>query len=123
MMPLFQGGAIEAQIAYQNAEAQAALANYGKVVLNAFGDVENALNGEMTWRERSVLLNAQLQEQKQVLRRIEQEFTIGRVDQRQIQQQKIKTNSTEISYRQGQVDALTQRVNLYLALGGSPIPQ
>lgn len=123
MMPLFQGGAIEAQIAYQNAEAQAALANYGKVVLNAFGDVENALNGEMTWRERSVLLNAQLQEQKQILRRIEQEFTIGRVDQRQIQQQKIKTNSTEISYRQGQVDALTQRVNLYLALGGSPIPQ
>jgi NodT family efflux transporter outer membrane factor (OMF) lipoprotein len=123
MMPLFQGGAIEAQIAYQNAEAQAALANYGKVVLNAFNDVENALNGEMTWRERSVLLNTQLQEQKQILRRIEQEFTIGRVDQRQIQQQKIKTNSTEISFRQGQVDALTQRVNLYLALGGSPIPQ
>jgi outer membrane protein TolC len=122
-MPLFQGGAIEAQIAYQNAEAQAALANYGKVVLNAFNDVENALNGEMTWRERSVLLNTQLQEQKQILRRIEQEFTIGRVDQRQIQQQKIKTNSTEISFRQGQVDALTQRVNLYLALGGSPIPQ
>jgi NodT family efflux transporter outer membrane factor (OMF) lipoprotein len=123
MMPLFQGGAIEAQIAYQNAEAQAALANYGKVVLNAFGDVENALNGEMTWRERSVLLNTQLQEQKQILRRIEQEFTIGRVDQRQIQQQKIKTNTAEISFRQGQVDALTQRVNLYLALGGSPIPQ
>jgi NodT family efflux transporter outer membrane factor (OMF) lipoprotein len=123
MMPLFQGGAIESQIAYQNAEAQAALANYGKVVLNAFGDVENALNGEMTWRERSVLLNTQLQEQKQILRRIEQEFTIGRVDQRQIQQQKIKTNTTEISFRQGQVDALTQRVNLYLALGGSPIPQ
>ena len=32
-LPLFQGGAIEAQIAYQNAEAQAAMANYGKVVL------------------------------------------------------------------------------------------
>lgn len=122
MMPLFQGGAIEAQIAYQNAEAQAALANYGKVVLNAFGDVENALNGEMTWRERTVQLQTQLQEQRQILNRVEQEFTIGRIDQRQIQQQKIKTNSTEMSYRQGQVDALTQRVNLYLALGGSPTP-
>lgn len=122
MMPLFQGGAIEAQIAYQNAEAQAALANYGKVVLNAFGDVENALNGEMTWRERTVQLRTQLLEQQQILKRVEQEFTIGRIDQRQIQQQKIKTNSTEISYRQGQVDALTQRVNLYLALGGSPTP-
>ncbi|MEY3936769.1 MAG: hypothetical protein RLZZ202_971, partial [Pseudomonadota bacterium] len=40
----------------------------------------------------------------------------------QIQQQKIKTNTTEINVRQGQVDALTQRVNLYLALGGSPTP-
>jgi NodT family efflux transporter outer membrane factor (OMF) lipoprotein len=122
MMPLFQGGAIEAQIAYQNAEAQAALANYGKVVLNAFGDVENALNGEMTWRERTLLLQSQLREQKQILQNTEQEFIIGRIDQRQIQQQKIKTNTTEMNYRQGQVDALTQRVNLYLALGGSPNP-
>ena len=122
MMPLFQGGAIEAQIAYQNAEAQAALANYGKVVLNAFGDVENALNGEMTWRERTIVLQTQLKEQKQILRNTEQEFSIGRIDQRQIQQQKIKTNTTEINVRQGQVDALTQRVNLYLALGGSPTP-
>ncbi len=122
MMPLFQGGAIEAQIAYQNAEAQAALANYGKVVLNAFGDVENALNGEMTWRERTLQLQTQLREQKQILKNTEQEFIIGRIDQRQIQQQKIKTNTTEINFRQGQVDALTQRVNLYLALGGSPTP-
>lgn len=122
MMPLFQGGAIEAQIAYQNAEAQAALANYGKVVLNAFGDVENALNGEMTWRERTIALQTQLKEQKQILQNAEQEFVIGRIDQRQIQQQKIKTNTTEINFRQGQVDALTQRVNLYLALGGSPTP-
>ncbi len=122
MMPLFQGGAIEAQIVYQNAEAQAALANYGKVVLNAFNDVENALNGEMTWRERTIALQLQLKEQKQILQNTEQEFVIGRIDQRQIQQQKIKTNTTEINFRQGQVDALTQRVNLYLALGGSPGP-
>jgi outer membrane protein TolC len=91
-------------------------------VLNAFGDVENALNGEMTWRERTIALQTQLKEQKQILRNTEQEFSIGRIDQRQIQQQKIKTNTTEINVRQGQVDALTQRVNLYLALGGSPTP-
>jgi len=118
-LPLFQGGAIEAQIAYQNAEAQAALANYGKVVLAAFNDVENALNGETTWRERSTQLQIQLDQQKQVLKSTESEFRIGRVDQRQIQQQRIKTNTTDISLRQGQVDALAQRVNLYLALGGS----
>ncbi len=118
-LPLFQGGAIEAQIAYQNAEAQAALANYGKVVLAAFNDVENALNGEAIWRDRSTQLQTQLIQQTRVMKSTETEFQIGRIDQRQIAQQRIKTNSTDISLRQGQVDALAQRVNLYLALGGS----
>ncbi len=119
MLPLFQGGSIEAQIAYQNAEAQAALANYGKVVLAAFNDVENALNGEATWRERSSQLQTQLNQQKNVMKSTESEFLIGKIDQRQVQQQLIKTNTTNINWRQGQVDALAQRVNLYLALGGS----
>jgi NodT family efflux transporter outer membrane factor (OMF) lipoprotein len=119
-IPLFQGGAIEAQIAYQNAEAQAAIANYGKVALNAFNDVENALNGEATWRERSTLLQSQLTEQRRLMDNRRAEFRIGRVDQRQVQQEIIRTNAIEMNWRQGQVDALAQRVNLYLALGGSP---
>jgi outer membrane protein TolC len=119
-IPLFQGGAIEAQIAYQNAEAQAAIANYGKVALNAFNDVENALNGEATWRERSALLQSQLTEQRRLMDNRRAEFRIGRVDQRQVQQEIIRTNAIEMNWRQGQVDALAQRVNLYLALGGSP---
>lgn len=118
-LPLFQGGAIEAQIAYQNAEAQAALANYGRVTLAAFSDVENALNGESIWRERSAQLQTQLDQQKRIMKSTESEFHIGRIDQRQVQQQRIKTNASDISWRQGQVDALSQRVNLYLALGGS----
>lgn len=118
-LPLFQGGAIEAQIAYQNAEAQAAMANYGKVVLSAFNDVESALTGESTWRERSAQLHIELKEQQRVMKNTDQEYRIGRIDQRQIQQQIMRTNISEISWRQGQVDALSQRVNLYLALGGS----
>jgi NodT family efflux transporter outer membrane factor (OMF) lipoprotein len=118
-LPLFQGGAIEAQIAYQNAEAQAAMANYGKVVLAAFNDVENALSGEAAWREKTAQIHAQLSKQQLVMKNTEAEFQIGRIDQRQIYQQRIKTNVTDINWHQGQVDALSQRVNLYLALGGS----
>jgi outer membrane protein, multidrug efflux system len=118
-MPLFQGGAIEAQIAYQNAEAQAALANYGKTVLVAFNDVENALSGEANWRDRSKQLEMQLNEQQRIMQNTRAELQIGRIDLRQVQQQIIKTNTSEMSWRQGRVDALTQRVNLYLALGGS----
>jgi outer membrane protein TolC len=118
-MPLFQGGAIEAQIAYQNAEVQAALANYGKTVLVAFNDVENALSGEANWRDRSKQLEMQLNEQQRIMQNTRAELQIGRIDLRQVQQQIIKTNTSEMSWRQGRVDALTQRVNLYLALGGS----
>jgi NodT family efflux transporter outer membrane factor (OMF) lipoprotein len=118
-VPLFMGGAIEAQIAYQNAEAQAALANYGKIVLTAFNDVENALSGEANWRERSKQLEIELKEQKQIMQNTSAELKIGRVDQRQVQQQIITTNTSEMRWRQGKVDALAQRVNLYLALGGS----
>lgn len=89
------------------------------MVLTAFNDVENALNGETTWRERSAQLQTQLDQQKRLMKSTEFEFKIGRIDQRQIYQQRIKTNTTDISWRQGQVDALAQRVNLYLALGGS----
>jgi len=119
VMPLFQGGAIEAQIAYQNAEAKAALANYGKTVLAAFNDVENALSGEANWRERSKQLETQRDEQQRIMQNTRAELQIGRVDQRQVQQQIIKTNTSEMNWRQGRLDALTQRVNLYLALGGS----
>lgn len=118
-IPLFQGGAIEAQIAYQNAEAQASLANYGKTVLLAFNDVENALTGEASWRERSKQLEIQRNEQKRIMQNINAELKIGRIDQRQVQQQIIKTNTSEMSWRQGKVEALAQRVNLYLSLGGS----
>lgn len=68
MLPLFQGGTIEAQIAYQNAEAQAALANYGKIVLVAFIDVGNALSGEANWRDRGKQLELPLNEQNQYQR-------------------------------------------------------
>ena len=118
-VPLFMGGTIEAQIAYQNAEAQAALANYGKIVLTAFNDVENALSGEANSRERSKQLEIQLKEQKRIMQNTSSELKIGRVDQRQVQQQIISTNTSEMRWRQGKVDALAQRVNLYLALGGS----
>ncbi len=118
-VPLFMGGTIEAQIAYQNAEAQAALANYGKIVLTAFSDVENALSGESNWRDRSKQLEIQLKEQKRIMQNTNAELKVGRVDQRQVQQQIISTNNSEMRWRQGKVDALAQRINLYLALGGS----
>jgi len=65
-------------------------------------------------------LQGQLTEQRRLMDNRRAEFRIGRIDQRQVQQEIIRTNAIEMNWRQGQVDALAQRVNLYLALGGSP---
>ena len=49
------------------------------------------------------------------------EFDIGRIDQRQVLQQKIRTNTAQSNDRQGQLEVLMQRINLYLSLGGPAI--
>lgn len=51
----------------------------------------------------------------------DQEFLIGRIDQRQVLQQKIKTNTAQSNEYQGQLEVLMQRINLYLSLGGPAI--
>lgn len=117
-VPIFQGGAIEAQIAYQDAEARAVLASYGKTVLNALNEAENGINADNAWKGRSTLLQTQLDSQVRLMKNTNAEFSIGRIDQRQVQQQIIKTNSIQMTWNQGRLDALSQRVNLYLALGG-----
>lgn len=119
LLPIFQGGSLEAQIAYQNAEAQAALGNYAKVVLNALNDVENGLSGERRWRERLKQHQEKLSTEQRIQQSTAREQLIGRIDQRQVKQQVINTNNARAAYTQAQVDALSQRINLLLALGGS----
>lgn len=119
LLPIFQGGSLEAKVAYQNAEAQAALGNYAKVVLNALNDVENGLSGERRWRERLKQHQEKLSTEQRIQQSTAREQLIGRIDQRQVKQQVINTNNARAAYTQAQVDALSQRINLLLALGGS----
>jgi NodT family efflux transporter outer membrane factor (OMF) lipoprotein len=117
-LPLFSGGALEQQVNAKQAELEQAFANYAKVGLNAFREVEAALSGEQSWHARYAELNQMYQMQQNIQKNTDAEFSIGRIDQRPVLQQKIKTHSAQSSQQQGQLEVLMQRINLYLSLGG-----
>ena len=117
-LPLFSGGALEQKVNAKQAELEQAFANYAKVGLNAFREVESALSGEQSWHARYAELNQIYQMQLIIQKSTDAEFSIGRIDQRPVLQQKIKTHSAQSNQQQGQLEVLMQRINLYLSLGG-----
>lgn len=120
-LPIFSGGALEQQVNAKQAELDQAFANYAKVGLNAFREVESALSGEQSWHARYAELKQIYQMQQSIQKSTDAEFSIGRIDQRQVLQQQNKTYSAQSNEQQGQLEVLMQRINLYLSLGGPAI--
>jgi outer membrane protein TolC len=120
-LPIFSGGALGQQVNAKQAELDQAFANYAKVGLNAFREVESALSGEQSWHARYAELKQIYQMQQGIQKSTDAEFSIGRIDQRQVLQQQIKTFSAQSNELQGQLEVLMQRINLYLSLGGPAI--
>jgi NodT family efflux transporter outer membrane factor (OMF) lipoprotein len=120
-LPIFTGGALEARVESRQAELEQAFAAYAKVGLNAFREVESALSGEESWRARYAELNQVYQLQQNIQKSTDAEFVIGRIDQRQVLQQKIRANTARSNEQQGQLEVLMQRINLFLSLGGPAI--
>jgi NodT family efflux transporter outer membrane factor (OMF) lipoprotein len=116
--PIYQGGALKAQVEIRTAEQQQAVAEFARVALRAFGDVENALAGEIAFQEREqILLRAATQSERALgLARIA--FNVGSIDLRPVQQQQLALYATRSGLVRVQSEQRLQRVNLHLALGG-----
>jgi outer membrane protein, multidrug efflux system len=119
LAPIFTGGRLQGQVEIATAQQHQALAQYVDVALTAFREVESALANE----ELLALRQQQLELADQHLRsagRIAQDRyeagIIGILDLTQVRRQDFATRSQLLSVRQ---ERLRQRINLYLALGGS----
>jgi NodT family efflux transporter outer membrane factor (OMF) lipoprotein len=117
--PLYQGGALRAQVAVRTAEQKEALARYASQALRAIGDVENALSASQVLSERVQLLSQVLAEQERTLEYDQAAYRVGRQDLRAVQQQQVQVQSARMALLRVQSEQLIQRVNLHLALGGS----
>lgn len=126
LLPLFQGGALKAQADLRSAEQNQALASYGQIALQAFGEVENALSAESALRERETLLTRAVSENEKLFTLQNVRYKVGSADLRAIAQQQLAYASSRSTLLRVQSEQRMQLANLYLALGGGfeapPVP-
>lgn len=119
MQPIFLGGQLQAQVEIRTAEQKQAVAEYGRVGARAFGEVENALSSEFALDARETLLTQAVADNARALELANIRYRVGSGDLRAVQQQSIALDAARTALLRVQSERLVQRVNLYLALGGS----
>jgi NodT family efflux transporter outer membrane factor (OMF) lipoprotein len=119
LAPLYQGGALQAQVEIRTVEQKEAVAQYASLALRALGDVENALAAGKTLAERDQLLQRIVTDNQRLLDLIQTSYRVGRADLRAVQQQQISLHAAKLALLRVQGEQLAQRANLHLALGGS----
>lgn len=119
LAPIYQGGALQAQVQIRNLQQQEAIADYARIALRAIGEVENALAASESLATRVALLTEAMNRQTRALEFTRERVRIGRADQRALEQQRLQVDIARIELLDAHSDALAERVNLHLALGGS----
>lgn len=119
LAPVYQGGALQAQVEIRTLEQKEAVADYARMALRAIGDVENALSAEKTLAERDQLLQRTVTDNQRALELTQTSYRIGKADLRAVQLQQLDVYAAKLSHLRVQSEQLAQRVNLHLALGGS----
>jgi len=116
--PLFQGGALRADIARNEAVLQQQLEAYADTTLNAYLEVENALDAEDRLREREDALEIALEEAQKAEERLELRFSEGLASILQLLDAQSRRISSEGQLISARKERLANRVRLHLALGG-----
>jgi NodT family efflux transporter outer membrane factor (OMF) lipoprotein len=123
LAPIFSGFALEANVEIRNAEQKLAIADYGRIAQRAFGEVEAALSAAVTADEREVILARSVASNTRTLELANVRFNVGSGDLRAVLQQNVALYGARTALLQAQTDRLVQRINFYLALGGSFDPR
>jgi len=116
--PLYQGGALRAQVDIRTAEQKQAVAEYARAAQRAFSDVEGALSAEAALRDREAILAENIGFNQRALELAQVQYKVGKVDLRVVEQRQLALYGSRTSRLQVQSERLAQRVNLHLALGG-----
>lgn len=118
LAPIYQGGALRAQVEIRSAEQKQAVADYARTGQRAFGEVENALAADIALRERDDILAATIRDSERALELAQIQYRVGVIDLRGVEQNQLSLYVARMSRLRVQTERLAQRVNLYLALGG-----
>ena len=118
-VPIYEGGALRAELKIATAQQQQAIAYYGSVALTAFSEVQVALTNEQLLTQRLQYEMNALKDRTVAVQTANLRYVYGSVDLFEVlelQTQQIENEELVINLRAAQ---LTNRIDLHLALGGS----
>ena len=118
-IPIYEGGALRAQVKIATAQQAQAVARYGSVVLKAFREVENALANEQLLAKRLPLDQNAVVARTEAVRIATIQYKAGRRDLLWVSQLQTGQLANEADLIKLASLQRVNRVQLYLALGGS----
>jgi len=118
-IPIYEGGALRAQVKIATAQQAQAVARYGSVVLKAFREVENALANEQLLATRLPFDQNAVVARTEAVRIATVQYKAGRRDLLWVSQLQTGQLANEADLIKLQSLQRVNRVQLYLALGGS----
>jgi multidrug efflux system outer membrane protein len=116
--PIYQGGALRAQVEIRTAEQKEAVAYYARIAQRSFSEVENALAAENVLRDRDAILGANIIDNARALELVQIQYRVGNADLSAVEQRQLALYAAQTTRLRVQSERLAQRVNLYLAVGG-----
>lgn len=117
--PILDGGRLQEQVRIATARQAAALASYGETALTAFREVENALTAEQALQRELGFLSRAERELRAAISLEEDRYLLGEIVQSIVSDARLSYYNVLRSQIDLQAELLANRVELYLALGGS----
>lgn len=117
--PIFQGGRLKAQRILAKADNREAWALYAQTVLDAFREVETTLAAESLYSEQEAALSRAAEESLEAAKQALDQYGQGLIDIITLLESQRRAVTAESSRLLVARLRLSNRVNLYLALGGS----
>lgn len=119
VQPVFQGGRLRAQVDAADARVSTEAANYANLVLTAAGEVETALLGEESFEATELALAKAAQHSRSAADLVEQRYASGLAPYLSVLDTQRTALVAESRLVEAQQNRLENRVDLFLALGGS----
>jgi len=117
--PIFQGGRLRAQVDVTLADQTEAVADYAQVALQAFQEVETALTAERLLVEQEIALQTAATESIEAEKLALEQYRAGLVDIVTLLESQRRSFEAQSALIETSNQRLQNRIDLYLALGGS----
>ena len=117
-VPIYEGGALRAEVKIATAQQAQAVARYGSVVLTAFREVENAIANEHLLAQRLPLDQGATQARGEAVRIATVQYVAGRRDLLWVSNLQSGQLASEVDLIKLQALQHVNRIQLYLSLGG-----